>query len=208
MQEMADQELVRLGDVAEVFVGMASGRREGNDAGELRVVQVGDIEDRTGAVRPLKDLNLASLSDKAGVDRYLVKAGDVVVSCKGTLLKTGIIDEPTAGALASSNLVVVRSKGVVPAKTLFFVLRSEGAKRILRGLQKVGSTIASLSYRDIQTLQFKVPSPECQAQIVAVLDAQREYTELSLKAMENREELVSGLVELALWGSTPQGGRQ
>ena len=194
--------------MGKVFVGMSTTRREGSDAQAVSVVQVGDIDDRTGAVRPMRDLNLVPLSDKAGVDRYLVRTGDVVVSCKGTLLKTGFIDEATAGGLATSNLVVVRSKGAVPAKTLFFVLRSEGAKRVLRGLQKVGPTIASLSYRDIQTLKFRVPSLECQAQIVEVLDAHREYTELSLKAIQIREELVSGLVDLALWGGMPQRSKR
>jgi hypothetical protein len=206
MAKISDDGMVRLGDVADVWVGMATVRKEGGDALDFPVVQVGDIDDRTGVVRPLADLNRASLSSKAGVDRYLVQSGDVVVSCKGTLLKIGLIEDQTVGALATSNLVVVRSKGRVSVKTLYLVLQSEGAKRILRGRQKAGSTIASLSYRDIQTFQFRLPSKECQVQIAAVLDANREYVELTQKAMKTREELVQGLIERAFWGDVAMGG--
>lgn len=206
MSRKRDNQLVRLSDVADVFVGTATMRKEGIDAQEVRVLQVGDLDDRTGVAKPLKDLNMMSLPDKSGLDRYRVQPGDVVVSCKGTLLKTGLIEESTAGAIASANLVVVRARGDVSPKTLYLVLRSEGAKRKLKGLQKVGATIASLSYKDIQTLEFKLPSHHTQVEIASLLDSHREYQELTLKAVQIREKLVNGLVEKAIWGDSSIGG--
>jgi hypothetical protein len=208
MTRKRDNPMVRLSDVADVFVGTSTMRKEGGDAQEVRVLQVGDIDDRTGGARPLKDLNLMPLPDKSGLDRYRVQPGDVVVSCKGTLLKTGLIEESTAGAIASANLVVVRARGDVSPKTLYLVLRSEGAKRKLKGLQKVGATIASLSYKDIQTLEFRLPNHQTQVRIASLLDTHREYQELTLKAVQIREEMVNGLVEKAIWGDSSTGGER
>lgn len=206
MAKKLDRRTVRLGDVADVFVGMATSRKEGGDAQEIPLLQVGNINEQTGSTDALNDLNKMPMGDKSGVDRYRVQPGDVVVSCKGTLLKTGMVQEATAGAVATANLVTVRARGEVSTETLFMLLRSEGAKRRLKGLQKVGATIASLSYKDIQSLEFSLPDIATQRKIANLLDAHREFVEATTKALRDREEIVRGLVEKAFWGDPTKGG--
>jgi hypothetical protein len=84
-----------------LFVGLPVSRyqaKPGEVAIKEYVLSVGDLED--GRVPPRSELSTVSLRP-GSLDRFRVQAGDILVTCRGTVIKVARVPESGASLIAS-----------------------------------------------------------------------------------------------------------
>lgn len=183
---------------------------------EARLIQVRDIVEETrfaleriqgSRFRPFAGrlLPLERLEDVypkvAGFqwDRFRVQEGDVLLSSKGSLLKTAIVGAENAGGYATSNIIILRPKReLVLPRILLATIRREDTDSAIKTTSRSNSTALSLTTRDIAKIKVPLPSMEIQIPLAEVLEASELYVQESLTAIELKSRLVWTLLEDAL----------
>lgn len=207
MKRGSKDEGMRLGDIADVMAGAAMPRRSEAGAADFPVLRLSDLDEVTGALAPLDRLERMAIGRSAASDRAMLREGDVVMSCRGVTLRVGMVGPETVGAAASANFAVIRSRGQVDPAVIYALLRTEGAREVLRALERTGTAQASISFRDVANLAIRLPDPQQQARISELVRSHREHLRTAQATMAAREALVKGLLEEAVWGEGCTEGR-
>jgi Type I restriction modification DNA specificity domain len=195
---------VRLGDISEVFAGIGVSREETLERPGKKspVIGVRDLQD--GAVTAREALDTVGFPDPARAETYAVRADDVLVTGRGTLLKFGLVGNETAGAIASGNVIVVRPGPTATGGALFAILSSEVFRPKIEVLRRGATTLLSLSPKDLAKLEIDLPPLEEQRRIgTLVRDAQTAYR-TAIEAAEIRRVLARRLVDARLFGTDQQ----
>ena len=96
---------------------------------------------------------------------YALKEGDLVISARGTIIKTMVIQPEHLPALVSSNVLCVRLKeGAIDPYYLKAFLDSPRGQLILNSVQ-TGRTIKAINPKSLETVQIPCPGPDRQKQI-------------------------------------------
>jgi hypothetical protein len=197
---LAIRPLSRLADVASVFAGAGVSREETLVRPEhtLPVIGVRDLQDSAVAAR--QALDTAGFASPSKAAASAVRADDVLVTGRGTLLKFGLVGDETAGAIASGNIIVVRPGPDVTGGALFAILSSDVFRPKIEVLRRGATTLLSLSPKDLAKLEINLPSLEEQGRIAALVkDAQIAYR-TALEAAEIRRSLARRLIDARLFG--------
>jgi restriction endonuclease S subunit len=171
----------QLGDLCQVTQGVSITRLRDDIGKETSVVQMRNLDKLEVTGEPDKML-LAQV--KAG---QFLKAGDVLVSLRGTPVRASVVTAHQADFVASSNLAVVSLKGTprdLDPMYLAGLLRSRYMDRRFSP-QTGGGKIPSFNLRTIRDLDIPVPSATKQAALAA-----------AFLALENYEEVAHELVDL------------
>lgn len=190
--------LVPLGQVAKLILGMNVAREQKQGREQVRFVQVGDLDGETGHVASLSELNQGYIEPRGAFETARLTAGDLLVSCKGTIGKVALVSESSAGALPSTNLVIVRPGPELLPTTLLAIFRSRPVQEFMQSVSR-GATIRSLSYRELEGFKVPIPDKSVQQALADLLQAHEESIHITREAMSHRADLVSGLTENALW---------
>jgi hypothetical protein len=178
-----------LADVATVFSGLALLRRHtgGKGARPAAVINISDVQ--ADGVAPLADLPALAVQLGPATDRYRVQEGDVLVTGRGTQLKVALVRPDSAGAIASSNLIIVRPGPELLAGALLAFLQSPLVQaRLLSGTRSSAGSIA-LTATDLGRLVIPVPPLQEQRRIVELLDAVDTNYRTALQAAETRRRV-------------------
>lgn len=167
-----------LGDVAKVFRGKAISKKADN--GPVSVINISDISE-TG-------INYSSLDTIDGseskLDRYLLEDGDVLITSRGTVIKTAVFKSQEKQCIASANINIVRTnKKVLLGAYLKLFLDSPAGNKMLKMLQR-GETIVNINYQDILTLDVPTPSLEEQSSIIREYESGLELYKKTISAAE------------------------
>lgn len=191
----------RLGDVAAVFAGIGVSREDTlqRPGEKLPVIGVRDLQD--GTVTAIGKLDVVGFHNRARVETYTVRQGDVLVTGRGTLLKFGLVGDETAGAVASGNVIVVRPRQQATGGALFAILSSDVFRPKIEVLRRGATTLLSLSPKDFAKLEIDLPALDEQQRIAAlVIDTQTAYR-TAIEAAEIRRALARRLIDARLFGS-------
>jgi hypothetical protein len=184
-----------LGSVVEkLFVGLPVSRylaKEGEHSIEEPVLSVGDIE--AGRLVSRHDLKLVALRPEQ-LDRFRTQLGDLLVACRGTLLKVARVSGEAASLLASSNLIVVRPDNRVHPAILLALLRSPEWQDILHLRSRSSSGLMQFTAKDLEDLPVPVPPTSVQMELVALIEAEEEHFQSALQAAKLRRTLTENLV--------------
>ena len=194
-------EVVRLGDISQVFAGIGVSREEtvARPGTKLPVIGVRDLHDGTVTARPA--LDTVGFPDAARAETYSVQADDVLLTGRGTLLKFGLVGSETAGAIASGNVIVVRPGRAASGGALFAILSSEVFRPKIEVLRRGATTLLSLSPKDLAKLEINLPPLDEQRRIAALVrDAQTAYR-TAVEAAEIRRALARRLVDARLFST-------
>jgi hypothetical protein len=186
---------------AEVLVGLTLSRRvvaEGSGK-EHPVVSVGDVA-ADGEVTPTAALPTRPLQLTGGDERYRVRAGDILISARGTQLKTGWARTENNGAIASSTLIVVRSGPAIDASVLFATLMSKHGQGQLQSRARHSTSTLVLNVQDVATIEIPVPPMDVQRRIRKMITLGEAHYRIALQAASRRRELAHSLVQGLLWG--------
>lgn len=187
--------LLPLNSVVEtLFVGLPVSRhqaKEGEQAIHEPVLSVGDID--AGRITPREELVAVPLRP-GSLERFRIQTDDLLVSCRGTLLKVARVSERAASLLASSNLIVVRPGEKLLPAVLLALFRSAAWQRQLRLRARSSSGLVQLTLKDMGELRVPLPPRELQHELAELIEAEQEHHQAALRAAELRRALVDGMV--------------
>ena len=180
--------------VEQLFVGLPVSRHQAK--GEKKalhepVLSVGDLE--AGQIPPRKELVAVALRP-GPLERFRIQADDLLVSCRGTLLKVARVPQSAASLLVSSNLIVVRPGEKILPAVLLGLLRSAAWQRELRLRARSSSGLVQLTVKDLENLPVPLPPRELQQELAALIEAEEEHHQAALRAAALRRALAEGMV--------------
>ena len=198
-----------LQSVAErIFLGLADARQRVDDPAQLALPLLNVRDLRDGHVPPLEALDKSAVGAGADVERYTVRADDVVVTCRGTQLKVAGITSSTAGALISANLIAIRAgTDVLPAVLLAF-LQSELGRSALLQRGRSSTSSLSLTPKSVGQLSIPVPPLTVQRQIAGLVSAAEQNHIAAIRAAEQRRAVALAVALELLRGESRQGSRK
>lgn len=178
-----------LGDLAEVFPGLSVARKKVVDGIDTPFIGVGDL-DGAGNVAEADALERAPLPAGRSTDGYRVRAGDVLLTSRGTQLKVALVDEATEGAVLSANLLCIRlgPDRLLPRALAAWLLTPEGLGA-LTGRYHSTTGLLALTTPVVRGLPVPVPALATQARAAALFDATRTGYVAARRAADARQAL-------------------
>ncbi|MFZ3130799.1 MAG: restriction endonuclease subunit S [Desulfosporosinus sp.] len=142
-------EKVKLKEVAEVFRGKSILKKD-TTPGSISVLNISNIEN--------SEINYSDMAaieeDERKIKRYELLSGDVVLSCRGTAIKTAVFEAQNRIVIASANLIVIRPKEKVIGEYIKTFLESPMGIAIIKSFQR-GTIIMNINHADI--LEMEIP---------------------------------------------------
>ena len=177
-------ETISIGEVCDILNGFAFKSKNYVESG-IRVIRIanvqkGYIEDSTPAFYP---------KDSAGLDRYMLKSGDLLMSLTGNVGRVAILEEKFLPAALNQRVACLRMKNdKVSKKYLFHILNSDYfEKKCIQSAKGVAQKNMSTEWLKEYTIPLY--SNLEQAEIVSVLDH-------VCSVIANREQELKKLDEL------------
>jgi hypothetical protein len=190
-------ERLALATLGRLFMGLPVYRLKGTPGATVPLMNVKDVEP---ADDPAWRLALVTVPDLSRVERYRLHTGDVVITARGTSLKSTLIPDRWNGALLSSNLIAVRlGERLRPEILLVFIQSAAGRQAIERRL--AGSNLLTLTPRTLGEVEVPVPPAAEQKPLADLVTlAQVQYQEARSLA-KLRRQLVHRIVFDTLRGA-------
>lgn len=177
----------KLGNVAKILTGMRPGGEGGTERRPL--LNVRDLDD--GRTPPREALEPTTLTERQALsaERYEVRTGDILLSCRGTIDKVALVGPETAGALASVNLLIVRPDPTqLDPRVLFAFLFSAPVAARLNTLA-TGTTIRGIHQRDVANLEIALPNIEEQRQLGDLIESAEDQYRAGIELSHARRTL-------------------
>lgn len=128
------------------------------------------------------------------ISRYIVNAGDIVLSIVGTIGLVAIVGKSLDKANLTENCVKLASLTGIDRDYLYYFLKSSfGQQEIARGT--VGAVQAKLPIKNIQDITIPLPDEFTQRKIAAILDSMDEKIETNQKINDNLQQQAKSLYE-------------
>jgi hypothetical protein len=204
-EPQAPSTTARLGDIADVFVGIGVSREDSveHPGGKLPVIGVRHLQD--AGVAPRHELDEVGFLSPARALANAVRVNDVLLTGRGTVLKFGLVGPETEGAIASGNIIVVRPGPEVIGGALFALLSSGTYRPKIEVLRRGATTLLSLSPKDIKNLEVTLPPIDEQRRIAALTVAAEAAYRAALEAAEFRRSLARSITDARLFTTQTTG---
>lgn len=144
----------------------------------------------------ISDIFDGQLTDKAA--KYIpmklwklrLKAGDILLSVRGSIGKTALVPKTFEGAVPSSQLIVLRPYEHLIDRNYFFrILSSEVVQKQLERI-KVGQFISHVSMAELRRLLIPLPPMQEQLRIVAKIEElDKRYRKTSREREKIKQEI-------------------
>lgn len=175
----SDLEKVKLKDIAEVFRGKSILKKD-TSLGNISVLNISNIENGE-----IDYINMDTINEEERkVKRYELISGDVVLSCRGTAIKSAVFESQDRIIIASANLIVIRPKEKVKGEFIKIFFESPLGLAMVKSFQR-GTTIMNINHTDIMEMEIPlVPLSKQQEMIEQYYDELKTYKETVRKAVE------------------------
>jgi len=176
--------------VQKLFVGLPVSRHSvAPPEGEtFSVVSVGDISRE--AIAPRAELAQISIRVK-DVERFFIRTNDVLLSCRGTLLKSARVPPGYEQVVASSNLIVIRPGHAISPHVLIALFRSKIWTDLLTLRARSSTGLMQLTAKDVRDLPVPRVSKEISMAVSELIASEQEYARHAERAIALRHELVT-----------------
>lgn len=139
---------VKLKEVAEVFRGKSILKKD-TALGNISVLNISNIENGE-----IKYVDMDTIEeDERKIKRYELVSGDVVLSCRGTAVKSAVFESQYNTIIASANLIVIRPKERIIGEYIKIFFESPIGLAIIKSFQR-GSTIMNINHSDIMEMEI------------------------------------------------------
>lgn len=172
-----------INDIATIQTGLFA---KPTGAGELVYLQ-SRYFDEHGELQSTLHPDLSSLGI---AERHILRAGDILLSAKGTKNFAAVYDSHNAPAVASTSFLVVRinKKNVIPAYIAWF-LNQEQTQLLLKNAA-IGTSIPSISKLVLENLEITIPSFEVQKTILQIAKLRNKEKSLKQKIEALRDLMI------------------
>lgn len=188
-----------LGDIADILPGVSlqgKGIKTGASQ-ELGVLNIRNID--LGSLQ-LSNLETLSVPSVLKFERYAVKPGDVLLTMRGSKIKSAVVPQGVEGKLIiSKNLAAIRirdNQNITPDALQIYLDSAEGQQALFLASRTVTGLIA-LSVKDLASIQITIPSLQIQKRLYEIVKAFREFDKANREAMEIREKVTNQLIDLS-----------
>jgi len=158
---------VQLKDIAEVFRGKSILKKD-VAPGPIAVLNLSNIDNGEIDTSELATIN----EEERKIKRYELEEGDVVLSCRGTAIKSAVFQKEERIVIASANLIVIRSKGDFVGGYIKLFLESPVGLSMIKSFQR-GTSVMNLNHSDIMEMEIPALSLEKQREMVALYRAEK-----------------------------------
>jgi hypothetical protein len=190
-------EKVKLKDVAEIFRGKSILKKD-TTVGSVSVLNISNIENGEINYDNMDTIN----EDERKVKRYELINNDVVLSCRGTAIKSAVIKEtPTPDVvgvsdshqkqvfgfllIASANLIVIRSKEKLLGEYIKIFFESPIGMAMIKSFQR-GTTIMNINHSDIMEMEIPLLSLDEQKEIIRNYNEELSIYKAAISKAESR----------------------
>ncbi|MDD2498388.1 MAG: restriction endonuclease subunit S [Desulfitobacteriaceae bacterium] len=179
-------EKVKLKDVAEIFRGKSILKKD-TSLGSISVLNISNIEDGEINYRDMDTIN----EEERKIKRYELCSGDVVLSCRGTAIKSAVFEAQDKTIIASANLIVIRPKEKVKGEYIKIFFESPVGLAIIKSFQR-GTTIMNINHADIMEMEIPLLPLSKQQEII---ERYREELKVYKEAIRRAEGRWSNIKE-------------
>jgi hypothetical protein len=186
-------ERVKLHEVAEVFRGKSILKKD-IKPGKILVLNISNITD-TG----IDYSNMESIDEEERkIKRYELIDGDIVLSCRGSAIKTGVYRKQKSIVIASANVIVIRPNNRVLSDYLKIFFESPVGIALIKSFQR-GTTIVNINHTDIMEMEIPLLSIEEQKELAEkyareVALYQETVARAEKRYLEEKEKIYNKLV--------------
>lgn len=184
-----------LSSLAEIFSGLPTYRLKHG----LAVIPVVTIKDIDHASDGNWQLSSVQVPDPDRLLRFRLKPGDVVITSRGTTLRSCVLAPSWKGAVLGSNLICIRLGGILRPEVLAEFLNSKPGKQAIER-RLVGSNLLLLTTRSLGELEVPVPPPDEQAKLAELISAAEAQYQMAIAAAAKRREITHRIVLHAFRG--------
>lgn len=161
MEALGSYQLKKLSEIGELFRGKSITKQQLKEGG-IRVLNISNITDGEIVWDELDTID----EPVRKVQRYELKKGDLVITCRGTAVKVGIIRELPFYTIASANLIVIRVESEqVDSEFVKIFLESPTGLQLVRTFQR-GSKVMNIHPDDLGELKVPIPAPDKQKNLI------------------------------------------
>lgn len=186
---------LQLSQVAEnIFQGLSPSRRRkktNNSSRKVPVINIKDIVDGQIKVDGLGDI-LVDINKDIG--RYTVRAADVVITCRGTVLKSAVVPANLTGCLIASNLIAIRLKEDFEPSLLSIFFQSPMGQKILLSSAKSSTMQVALTVLDIEKIKVPDIPIDHQKQLAKLVSATDQHYQIAIESANLRREIAYNIV--------------
>lgn len=170
---------VKIKDVAEIFRGKAVNNKSNN--GNISVINISNINEYG-----IDYNNLECFEDEERkIKRYELQNGDVLLTCRGTTIKTATFKQQDKICIPSVSLVVIRPNSELNSKFLEIFFQTPIGKAIFDGFSS-GETSIMIKHTDVMEITIPLPSMEKQNEIIEYYEREKNIYLDSVKAAKER----------------------
>jgi hypothetical protein len=171
---------VKLKDVAEVFRGKSILKKD-TSLGNISILNISNIENGEIDYRDMDTID----EEERKVKRYELMTDDVVLSCRGTAIKSAVFAKQDKIIIASANLIVIRTKEKVKGEFIKIFFESPVGLAIIKSFQR-GTTIMNINYSDIMEMEIPLLPFDKQQEIINQYQVELEVYKETIKKAESR----------------------
>lgn len=173
-------ERVKLHEVAEVFRGKSILKKDVKP-GKILVLNISNITD-TG----IDYSNMDSIDEEERkIKRYELIDGDIVLSCRGLAIKTGVYRKQKSIVIALANVIVIRPNNRVLSDYIKIFFESPVGIALIKSFQR-GTTIVNINHTDIMEMEIPLLSIEEQKELIAHYKAESILYQQAVSKAEER----------------------
>lgn len=176
----SDLQKVKLKEIAEVFRGKSILKKD-TSLGNISVLNISNIENGEIDYRDMDTID----EEERKVKRYELFSGDVVLSCRGTALKSAVFTKQDRIIIASANLIVIRPKEKVNGEYIKIFFESPVGQAIIKSFQR-GTAIMNINYTDIMEMEIPLLPFDKQQEIINHYQQEFDVYKETVKKAESR----------------------
>lgn len=171
---------IKLKDVAEVFRGKSILKKD-TSLGEISVLNISNIENGEIDYQNMDTID----EDERKIKRYELFNDDVVLSCRGTAIKSAVFQSQDKIIIASANLIVIRPKEKVKGEFIKIFFESPVGLAIIKSFQR-GTTVMNINHADVMEMEIPLLSISKQEEIIDQYNKEFNVYKEVIKKAESR----------------------
>lgn len=144
----------------------------------------------------LTELETVYADEAAKLERYQVKAGDVLITAKGSSFKSAVVPETPNFMILSSNLCAIRLKSdspISPALLQAWLESPAGLGQLQ--IQSQGSSILNLRPKGLGEIQIPLPTAQQAQTLNALVETYRISINSARSALESRQKIALSVIQ-------------
>ncbi|MBT2716974.1 type I restriction-modification system subunit M/S [Bacillus sp. ISL-57] len=175
-----------LSALVDFYRGYNASTKDENENGEYAVLKISDVKD--GVVN-LEGVTRYSIKNNAKINNNLIQQGDVLLSVRGVNRKAALFMSDCDDVLLSQNFAGIRCGELLDPQFLLLYFESPIAQFYF-DKHTTGTTITTLSMKDLKELPIPLLSLDEQRKIVGNFGAEQRKIDEELARLEARQKAL------------------